>query len=184
MSDQASFQAKVDRLYTQLLQWQREEKPVYPSTPENFCRALMGEIDVCFWPALAPVWADAVQLGLVTVAEFPGEPEDCWAALRLLAILRERCRGEGDDSDYMPANKCRNGRIQTHKQLKTLLDEESTIRRYHKGQHLRIHAGDWERWKARQEEQEWEALDRARPEADRAMAEMRSQKARKKSTGQ
>jgi hypothetical protein len=89
-----------------------------------------------------------------------------------------------DVKDYMPAKNCRYGCIKTHKHLKKLLDEETNIRQLRRGQRLLIHAGDWERWKARQDEQEWKTLDRAVPEVERATAEMRNQKAAKKSTGQ
>jgi hypothetical protein len=93
MTDLPTLAAKVDRLYEELLQKKLEDKPADPSTPENFRRALMGEIHSRdLWEPLEPLWAEAVKLGLATAA-FPGEPEDLWAALRFLEGLRERCHG-------------------------------------------------------------------------------------------
>jgi hypothetical protein len=65
MSNVASLQAEVDRLYAQLLQWKLEDKAAYPSTIENFVRALFKEIEAdCLLPRLEPLWARAVNLGL------------------------------------------------------------------------------------------------------------------------
>jgi hypothetical protein len=68
-----------------------------------------------------------------------------------------------DDSSFIPAMNCRNGHIRTHKQLRALLkklpDSKDGIRRTHRGQHLYIHAADWERYWAKQDELKTRALD-------------------------
>jgi hypothetical protein len=88
-----------------------------------------------------------------------------------------------DLSAYMPAKNCRHGRVTTHKQLKALLeqvpDSERGIRRLHRGQHLFVHAGDWSRWVADQERQEGDALDRAVPKVEEAIARIRAEKVAK-----
>ena len=61
--------------------------------------------------------------------------------------------------DYMPAKDCRNDRIVTHKQLKSLLEKEKGIRHVSQGQHLFVHAGDWYKWNAEQERRRSERLD-------------------------
>jgi hypothetical protein len=108
-----------------------------------------------------------------------------WLRLMRRWFIKEEARLEnvtpstakvGDDaSAYIPANRCRNNRIITHKQLKALLDKLSDdargIRRKHNGQHLFIHAGDWHRWNAEQDRQDAEALDRSAPEVEKAIAE-------------
>jgi hypothetical protein len=88
--------------------------------------------------------------------------------------------GERDLSAFIPAKLCRNGHIQTPKQLTALLGKAPEIRREHRGQRLYVHAGDWSRWNAEQERQEAEALDRSIPEVQRAMTKERAKKTRRK----
>jgi hypothetical protein len=89
--------------------------------------------------------------------------------------------------NYIPAKLCRNGRITSPKQLTALLkrtpNDESGIRREYRGQHLLVHAADWMRWTAQQDEQSWEALDRTEDAITEAMASGRGRAKRKKKLG-
>jgi hypothetical protein len=101
MSKLANFQAEVDRRYQQVLRWIREGVTSLPDSDESFVRVLKEEIHPDYhWKYLGPLWGDGVELGLVTAAEFPSEPRDVWAAIKLLEVLRNRCRGKADDDGY------------------------------------------------------------------------------------
>jgi hypothetical protein len=106
-----------------------------------------------------------------------------------LCALRERLlRRKGEEADwsaFRPAIECRNNRVQTHKQLKKLLeslpDTEQVIHRRPRGQHLYVHAGDWLRWNAEQETVEAKSLDRAAADVEQAMKDAHEKKILRKS---
>jgi hypothetical protein len=89
-----------------------------------------------------------------------------------------------DWTAYIPAKRCRNTRIETHKQLIALLakvpNNQDGIRRAYQGQHLYVHAGDWDRWNAEQDRQQADALDRSIPDVEKVKAEIKTRNIRKK----
>jgi hypothetical protein len=103
--------------------------------------------------------------------------------LVLLKVSRQLSHKEVPDDwdNYLPAKGCRNNRITSAKQLRTLLDklpnDAHGIRWRHRGQHLYVHAGDWCRWNAEQDRLEAEALDRSIPDVERVTAEIKAKKA-------
>ncbi len=74
-----------------------------------------------------------------------------------------------DKDNYIQAKLCRNDRIKSHKQLKALLEKEN-IRSELRGQHLWVHAADWQRWNAEQDRLAFNALDWQATEIEKAMA--------------
>jgi hypothetical protein len=117
--------------------------------------------------------------------------DDWWIEVeaRLAVKTDTPCESEAplsaDPSAYIPAIGCRNERIQTAKQLNSLLKkmpkDPCGIRREHRGQHLFVHAGDWHRWNAKQEQlteavrTEAEETDKYAEEIERRKAQIRAE---------
>jgi hypothetical protein len=84
------------------------------------------------------------------IQELPG----LRAILNAAATQHPEC----DPKGFIPAKRCRNDRIKTHRQLTALLrkvpDSDQGIRRKPKGNHLLVYSPDWEQWNEMQDGQE------------------------------
>jgi len=79
-----------------------------------------------------------------------------------------------DDENYIPAKRCRWCDISTNKKLRTVIKREN-IRIRHHGQHLLVHAADWERYVAKREQAAQDAMDD--PAVSEALEEVADRKA-------
>jgi hypothetical protein len=125
-------------------------------------------------------WLGAACAGtpLVSAASVEALKLAAETAQRLAEVLDESNIGP-HRSAFMRARDCRDTSINTHKQLKAMLDREPGIRREHRGQHLYVHAGDWHRWTAEQDRRETEALNTAPEAVERTLQEIRAKKIKK-----
>src|SRR5262249_28911035 len=115
-------------------------------------------------------------------ATTPGAEVNAWKALGQPAdhhpqpveaeparVTREAQAEAGDQQPdptaYIPAKDCRSDHIPPPRQQKDLRakepDTSEGIRRYHRGQRLYVHAGDWHRWNAEQKRLRERAMDEA-----------------------
>jgi hypothetical protein len=63
------------------------------------------------------------------------------------------------DDSFVPANKIRVGRFDTHSKFKSWLGNHPSVKRELRGQHLFIHAADYHREIAKEDEMEFAKLD-------------------------